>query len=137
MNMMTVWMCIWMMTLLTFGCVGFGLYRRLNNRLTGHQADIKRLRKENKVILAGAVGVGQRIVDLEKQIHELSFRQEKKIVQKPSTNSYLQASKLAQMGASLEDITESCALSRAEAELVLVLKQKTQAESDLPVVEIE
>lgn len=103
----------------------------LKKRLTSLQEELNRLKRENKVISAGAVGVGQRIVDLEQYINDLAWRQNKQESRQSSLASYTQATKMASMGAQINDIIDSCGLSKAEAELVMVLQKKSHDTSSL------
>ncbi|TVP92908.1 MAG: DUF2802 domain-containing protein [Pseudomonadaceae bacterium] len=95
-----------------------------------HRLDAERVRLELRVeqlvrdlggFRQGTVGMGEELNVLREQLKRLQDRQQQVEQQDPQTLPYNQAARLVGMGASMEDLTQACGLSRAEAELVLKL----------------
>ncbi|MGM0592945.1 MAG: DUF2802 domain-containing protein [Pseudomonadota bacterium] len=86
------------------------------------------MQSDLRALCNAAVQVGERVGRLEqglKQVQqrqqELGSRQEQMVYAEPDERAYDQAVKLAQKGASLEEIMDICDLSRGEAELVTMM----------------
>ncbi|WP_416305752.1 DUF2802 domain-containing protein [Neptunicella sp. SCSIO 80796] len=110
-----------------------------------HQRSINELqhkcREQNKVMLelkselqllqegvhelrTGSLGVGQKVQDLVKQLQETQARQDELKDQDPESKLYGQAARMAQQGATTDEIMQECELPRAEAELLIQLHKK-------------
>ncbi len=92
--------------------------------------DAERVRLEQRVeqmardlggFRQSTVGMGEELNVLREQLKRLQDRQQQVEEQDPQTLPYNQAARLVGMGASMEDLTQACGLSRSEAELVLKL----------------
>jgi uncharacterized membrane protein len=73
------------------------------------------------------MGVGQRVVQAEREIHELRGLLDEMRQNDPLRISYDEASRLVELGADVEDLMNTCGISRPEAELVSALKKKQAA----------
>lgn len=104
-------------------------FRKLNQKFQDHiEQEHAKLRRELKVVRASSIGVGERVAHLEDYLENLSYRQDKAELRQSSISSYSHAAKMAEMGGSEEDIMSSCGLTRAEAELVSIIKKKQEKE---------
>ncbi|MEH6565517.1 MAG: DUF2802 domain-containing protein [Halopseudomonas sp.] len=69
----------------------------------------------------GSIRMGEELSALRTQLKRLEDKQLKLETQDPQSLPYNQAARLVGMGASIEDLTQSCGLSKAEAELFVKL----------------
>lgn len=76
---------------------------------------------------SGSLGVGHRVVACERQLHELRGLLEEMRQNDPLRVSYDEASRLVDLGADIEDLMNTCGISRPEAELVSALRKKHAA----------
>jgi predicted Holliday junction resolvase-like endonuclease len=91
------------------------------------QKQLKELSHELQVMTSAAYGVGKRINQLSEQIRELDDRQEEFDLKEQGSKSIQQAIALVQKGATIEELMDSCDMSRGEAELlVMVHKPENQ-----------
>ena len=91
---------------------------------------VDELSKEIQGISHGSMGVGRKVLVLEKQIELLEARIEEMQKNDPSKVSYSEAARLVELGAGVDDLMNSCGISRPEAELVSALTESRQ--SDIP-----
>ncbi|MCH8496888.1 MAG: DUF2802 domain-containing protein [Marinobacter sp.] len=73
---------------------------------------------------SGTIGMGQRLIGCERQLHELRTTVEEMRQNDPLRVSYDEASRLVDLGADIEDLMNTCGISRPEAELVSALKRR-------------
>ena len=85
------------------------------------QKQLKELAHELQTMTNAAHGVGKRINSLAGQIRELDDRQEEFDLKEQGAQSMTQAIALAQKGASIDELMETCELSRGEAELLMMV----------------
>ncbi len=76
---------------------------------------------------AGSIGLGGRVLKLEKELQLLAAHLDEIHSQVQSNTPYAHAINLAQKGSTPEDIMELCDISRNEAELLLMMHRKNQA----------
>ena len=100
---------------------GIQLYR-LQKQFSSQQKMLKKLSSEHKSSTSVNYGFGNRLIVIEKQLINLKT-QHQDMVSFGSEDQYQkrtfkQASHLAQMGASIDELRESCELSHGEAELL-------------------
>lgn len=72
-------------------------------------------------ISAGAVGQGEHISKVEKDIDQLRSRLETIAMNEQQSAGHSQAIRMAKRGATSEEIAETCGLTRVEADLVIRL----------------
>jgi hypothetical protein len=116
--------------------VGLAVYcRRLSARqrqLAQQQAEqdvvrdqrLKELSRRLDAYLAGSVGMGQELHQLSQLVAPLPDKLSQIEQRSPASVSFSQAARLVKLGASVEDIAQSCGLTRTEAELVSKLNQQ-------------
>lgn len=91
-------------------------------------AILRTLQNDMRALCNAAVGMGDRVNQMERRLRQLSERQEALGLRQdqlnqedPEARSYTQAIKLAHKGAGVDDLIEVCGLSRGEAELVAMM----------------
>lgn len=104
--------------------------------LKAQQASIWRSNRELKSLFASSIGLGQRILVLEKRVDKYEEKQSKLESRDPQLSTYAQAVKLAQMGTKAEDLVESCGLSMAEAKLMVAVHQQNEPSKSAQVTSI-
>ena len=67
------------------------------------------------------IRMGEELLALREKLTQLELRQQRLAQHDVQNMPYNQASRLVSMGASLDDLMQSCGLSRSEAELMLKL----------------
>ena len=85
------------------------------------QARLEQLSRELATFQQGSIRMGEEITALRQQVKRLEDKQLKLEQHDPQSLPYNQAARLVGMGASIEDLTQSCGLSKAEAELFVKL----------------
>lgn len=85
------------------------------------------LGRELHASTSGNVGMGQRLVSCERQLHELRTTLDEMRQNDPLRISYDEASRLVDLGADIDDLMNTCGISRPEAELVSALKRRQAA----------
>lgn len=79
---------------------------------------IKELSKRLDTYLAGSVRMGEELHELRRIVAPLPDKLSQIEQRDPSSLSFTQAARLVGLGASVDDLTQSCGLTQAEAELV-------------------
>ncbi|WP_156506198.1 DUF2802 domain-containing protein, partial [Oleiphilus sp. HI0117] len=74
----------------------------------------------------GSMGVGRKVIALEKRVEELEAIIDEMQKNDPTKVSYSEASRLVELGAGIDDLMNSCGISRPEAELVSALTESKQ-----------
>ena len=89
---------------------------------------IKELARRLDAYLSGSIRMGEELHELRRVVAPLPDKVSQIEQRDPSSLSFTQAARLAGVGASVDDLTHSCGLTQAEAELVsklqLARKQK-------------
>lgn len=84
---------------------------------------LKELSRRLDAYLTGSVQMGEELHELRRVVAPLPDKLNQIEQRDPSSLSFTQAARLAGMGASVDDLTQSCGLSKAEAELVSKMQQ--------------
>ncbi|MBS7663036.1 DUF2802 domain-containing protein [Pseudomonas lalucatii] len=79
---------------------------------------LKELGKRLDAYLAGSVRMGEELHELRRIVAPLPDKLNQIEQRDPSSLSFTQAARLVGLGASVDDLTQSCGLTKAEAELV-------------------
>ena len=87
----------------------------------------RRLLDDNRALSQSAVGMGQKVLETERRINQVLKKQFAILNAQPDHPSYDQATRLIAMGASEDDLVNSCGFSHAEAELLLSLNKGSGA----------
>ncbi len=106
---------------------GLFLGRQIRQLKTQHKERYDTLGRELHAITSGSMGVGQRLVVCERQLNELRTTLDEMRQNDPLRISYDEASRLVDLGADIDDLMNTCGISRPEAELVSALKKRQVA----------
>ena len=79
---------------------------------------VRELSKRLDAYLAGSVRMGEELHELRRIVAPLPDKLNQIEQRDPSSLSFTQAARLVGLGASVDDLTQSCGLTKAEAELV-------------------
>ncbi|MBT1443022.1 DUF2802 domain-containing protein [Shewanella sp. JM162201] len=117
-------------------CLGLVLYlqKQLGNlrskvealTLLAKESDKQRdsLKRELQELRSGTIGVGKRVLELEKKLLKQDARIDETLEQEPQARLYSRAMKMVSLGAGIDELMRECELPRAEAELLLRLHAK-------------
>ncbi len=110
--------------------LGVAVYLYLQSRrwMVEAEANQRVLQADMRALANSAVGVGERVRELEQRVRQLADRQEQQVLNEPASQSYQQARKLAQRGADTEELVEIYGLTQGEAELIAMLNRMEQEE---------
>ena len=108
--------------------LGAAIYLYLHGRRWMLEAEATRrvLEADMRALATSAVGVGERVRDLEQRLRQLADRQEQQALSEPASQPYQQARKLAQRGVDTEELVEIYGLTQGEAELIAMLNRMEQ-----------
>ncbi len=87
------------------------------------EANERVLQADMRALATTAVGVGERVRELELRLRNVEQRQEQQELNEPASHSYNHAKKLAQRGADTEELVDIYGLTQGEAELISTLNR--------------
>lgn len=87
----------------------------------GQQRQIAELKQSQSSITQSAIGLGQRIKQLESRIQSAENHA---VAPDMEQAKFAQASRLVGMGASASDLVDSCGVARGEAELLVSMRRR-------------
>lgn len=105
------------------------LSKRLKHAEQKHQEADLNQKKQVQVLASGSIGMGRRLVAIEKKLN-MAVERQSEILSKEGNVSYNRAMELLEMGATVDDLVSKCGLIRAEAELISLLKKESRRNSD-------
>ncbi|WP_283107175.1 DUF2802 domain-containing protein [Shewanella marinintestina] len=82
------------------------------------------VKRELQELRSGTIGVGRRMLELEKKLAQQDAKLEEGSQQDPQARLYSRAMKMVALGAGVEELIEECELPKAEAELLIRLHGK-------------
>ncbi len=91
---------------------------------------VDNLSEEVQAMSKSSIGVGRKLLELERNVESLESKIEEMQKNDPAKVSYSEASRLVGLGAGIEDLMNTCGISRPEAELVKALTENKQV--DIP-----
>ncbi|ADZ92423.1 DUF2802 domain-containing protein [Marinomonas mediterranea] len=111
----------------------FRLSSKLKHSMKEQEKADANQKKQVQVLASGSIGMGRRLVAIEKKLN-IAVERQSEIISKESTGgvSYNRAMELLEMGATVDDLVSKCGLIRAEAELISLLKSESRRNSDHP-----
>ncbi len=121
---MQAWLALLSLVSLVLLLLQLWLWRRQGRilaRLETQQDRARQIRQDVGALCAGAVGVGERMLRLERRLRNVGERQERLELSDPGERPYAQAIRMVHRGASLEEIVSSCDLTRTEAQLLVMM----------------
>ncbi len=95
--------------------------KKLNHKLTNIEASQKQLSDSFHGFSTGAVGQGENLSKVEKDIDQLRSRIETVAMNEQQSAGHTQAIRMAKRGASPEEIADACGLTKVEADLIIRL----------------
>ena len=99
---------------------GFALYRaRLMH--AGFQLELEQIRAELLSTSTGSVGVGKRLLELEKKIQGSLHKQDE---YQQGYTPYSRATEMLSAGSDVNEVISHCGISRAEAELMQLMHRQ-------------
>lgn len=101
----------------------FRMSKHLKKMKYQHVGSEQKQKKQVQVLASGSIGMGRRLVAIEKKLN-LVIEKQSEILSKEGSVSYNRAMELLEMGATIDDLVSKCGLIRAEAELISLLKKK-------------
>lgn len=101
--------------------VGWYRFRQLSRENLSQSHQLERLQRELAAVNNAAIGVGQRLMSLEKRVNQ-SLENAAQIEHRDDFRS---AEELVASGAVISDLVERCGLSEAEAELMTKLRSRS------------
>ncbi|MCM0611555.1 DUF2802 domain-containing protein [Marinobacter sediminum] len=120
----------WVLTISALSLVfvqGMIQSRQIRHLKTSLKDRCDTLGRELHATASGSMGVGQRLVACERQLHELRTTLDEMRQNDPLRISYDEASRLVDLGADIDDLMNTCGISRPEAELVSALRKRQAA----------
>lgn len=102
----------------------FRLSRKIKQMQQLAQETEQAQKKQVQVLASGSIGMGRRLVAIEKRLNIAVERQSEMLNKEGSSVSYNRAIELLEMGATVDDLVSKCGLIRAEAELISLLKRE-------------
>ena len=101
---------------------GAALLRRYKRRLDIINAELFQLKRSLSIFDDGAQGIGRRLVEAERQLKSVVSDQVQ-FKQQSNNQSYTDAASLVAQGLSVDEVVEQSDLSRAEVELMVLLRE--------------
>lgn len=103
------------------------VYQRLRTQEQRFEALVNVLRNEIQVMGNSSIGMGKRVLDVEKRLNITSEKQQELENRDPGLVAYNQASRLMEVGATVDDLVKTCGIGRPEAELMALLHRELGA----------
>ncbi|MDH5178635.1 MAG: DUF2802 domain-containing protein [Gammaproteobacteria bacterium] len=100
---------------------------RSRRQLNGKLRDIKNLQRDLRAITAAAIGVGERVLEIERRQRRLTERQDQIDIYDPANQPYEQAIQMIQSGSNTTEIVDVCGISESEAELIRLMHKLDKA----------
>jgi hypothetical protein len=114
-----------------FFIISYFLFKKLARKNHALEVLLKSVMANNELfkqqfveLHSGSIGMGKKIQQLEAQIKKTQENQQNIVAQAPENRLYTRATKMVELGASIEELMVECELPRAEAELLLNLHKK-------------
>lgn len=130
---------MWPLVLLSALCIGnsvavYALWRKKQHAEALQVKQEKQIEQQNNALkslsrrletyLAGSMRMGEELHELQKDLAPLPEKILRMEQKDPSSLSFSQAARLVGLGASTEDLKQSCGLSQSEAELLQRMHSK-------------
>jgi hypothetical protein len=89
------------------------------------QQRLKQMEQELGALCSAAAGAGDHLLKLEQKVKRMIERQNLLELRASTDRPYTQASQLVHRGADIEELVDSCGLTRGEAELLVMMQRGT------------
>lgn len=87
------------------------------------QDRVKQMEQELGALCSASVGAGDHLMRLEQQVRRINERQNVLEMRPVGDRPYAQASELVHKGADIDELMETCGLTRGEAELLVMMQR--------------
>lgn len=104
--------------------IAFNCYRKSEKARQKVTEELATVLSEFQAFKSSSIGIGKKLMGIEKELADAVEKQQDFEFQDPNSLPYTQASRLIQMGADAEDLVNSCGLSKAEAELLMLVNRQ-------------
>jgi hypothetical protein len=84
---------------------------------------IEQLEQELGALCSASLGAGEHVVKLEQQVQRMVERQNQMEMRTTTDRPYSQANQLVNKGADIDELVDSCGLTRGEAELLVLMQR--------------
>ena len=84
---------------------------------------VHHLEQELGALCSASLGAGEHVVKLEQQVQRITERQDQLEMRAGVERPYSQASQLVTRGADIDELVETCGLTRGEAELLVMMQR--------------
>lgn len=98
-------------------------HRDLAEKFERGREQLQQLEQELSALCSASVGAGDHLVKLEQQVQRIGERQGLLEVRAGGNRPYGQASQLVHKGADIEELVDTCGLTRGEAELLVLMQR--------------
>ena len=117
-----------LLSLLSLGvATALFLVLRLSGKLRQQQKHNNDLRKQMRALTSAALGMGERVLKMERRQKHLAERQEQVDIYESANQPYEQAIRMSQNGASITELVDSCGVSENEAHLIELMSKLDKA----------
>ena len=96
-------------------------------RIRSLEKQLKQARNDLKALTTASVGVGGRVLELERRLRRMAEKQKQVDLYDSANQAYDQAIDMAKHGVKIDDIVTACGISRNEAELIQMMHRFKQA----------
>ncbi len=107
-------------SLVAIGAAAF-IYYQNRRWMVQTEASQRVLQADMRALATAAVGVGERVRELELRLRSVAERQDQQELNEPASQSYQHAKQLAQRGADMDELVDVYGLTQGEAELISML----------------
>ena len=99
-----------------------------SERLNEKSKTIKLLQDDAQALLGSVSVLDEKVHGMDQKIQHMQQRIDQLSLKEPSQQTYHHAVKLVKSGACINDVVESCGLSRGEAELIMLFNKMDASE---------
>lgn len=106
--------------------IALWISRRSATRIPFLEKQLKQARNDLKALTTASIGVGGRVLELERRLRRLAEKQKEVDIYDSANQPYDHAIDLARQGMKVDDIVTHCGISRNEAELIQMMHRFKQ-----------
>ena len=107
--------------------VSIALYVRVSAQLRRQHKANAELRQQMRALTSAALGMGERVLEMERRQKHLSERQDQVDIYESANQPYEQAIRMAKSGADIEELVNTCGVSENEAHLIELMSKLDKA----------
>ncbi len=96
---------------------------RLIDKFRDSYHRLRQAEQELAALCSASMGAGDHVVKLEQQVKRIIERQDTLEMRVSSDRPYAQASQLVNKGADIDELVDTCGLTRGEAELLVMMQR--------------